>query len=609
MSHFVSKGADFDELHAKLLQRNTESGEQESHDEIEEAGQHSPQSSSEASHGYEGDPSNAAGTLGERPSSIASYLSETISGQRSSSPFAGAAKKSSSSNTPYNISRKNSEDDLTASLRRSGNRDRKLSNLDDSPHSTVRGKRNEPSKYVSKNSDAGLTNTDDEQQHLLSHAVTSSEEPTLVKAGKAINDGGLTRSNSGVTHFTSIPAAHSLQHHHLQSAQERLASQVNRSPRKLGTWDGVFMPVSLNILGIILFLRFGFILGQVGLLGALLLLIVSYTIDALTAMAVSAISTNGQVRGGGAYYLISRSLGPEFGGSIGLVFFLGQALNATMNVLGFVESLTDAFGESRNGFLPEGPWWSFSYGSVCLLLSTLVCLVGSALFTRATLALAIILFIAILSIPVSSLFVQPFIDLERGAFYTGWSLTTFRENLFPHFTSGAAGSSTGPFKENWQTVFGVLFPAVTGLLAGVSMSGDLRKPSKSIPKGTNWSLIFTFFIYVVSFIVFSATIARQSFYQDVGIVSDVALSPQLITFGVLASTAFSALMGVMACGKVLQAIARDNLLPLLDPFAQGTHVADTPTYAVCATWLLCQAVLFVDSVNLIAQLVTMTCEL
>lgn len=609
MSHFVSKGADFDELHAKLLQRNTESGEQESHDEIEEAGQHSPQSSSEASHGYEGEPSNAAATLGERPSSIASYLSETITGQRSSSPFAGAAKKSSSSNTPYNISRKNSEDDLTASLRRSGNRDRKLSNLDDSPHSTVRGKRNEPSKYVSKNSDAGLTNTDDEQQHLLSHAVTSSEEPTLVKAGKAINDGGLTRSNSGVTHFTSIPAAHSLQHHHLQSAQERLASQVNRSPRKLGTWDGVFMPVSLNILGIILFLRFGFILGQVGLLGALLLLIVSYTIDALTAMAVSAISTNGQVRGGGAYYLISRSLGPEFGGSIGLVFFLGQALNATMNVLGFVESLTDAFGESRNGFLPEGPWWSFSYGSVCLLLSTLVCLVGSALFTRATLALAIILFIAILSIPVSSLFVQPFIDLERGAFYTGWSLTTFRENLFPHFTSGAAGSSTGPFKENWQTVFGVLFPAVTGLLAGVSMSGDLRKPSKSIPKGTNWSLIFTFFIYVVSFIVFSATIARQSFYQDVGIVSDVALSPQLITFGVLASTAFSALMGVMACGKVLQAIARDNLLPLLDPFAQGTHVADTPTYAVCATWLLCQAVLFVDSVNLIAQLVTMTCEL
>lgn len=239
----------------------------------------------------------------------------------------------------------------------------------------------------------------------------------------------------------------------------------------------------MQILGIILFLRFGFILGQVGLLGALLLLTLSYAIDSLTAMSVSAISTNGQVRGGGAYYLISRSLGPEFGGSIGLVFFLGQALNAAMNVLGFVESLTDAFGQSREGFLPEGDWWNFSYGSVCLLLSTLVCLVGSALFSRATLALAVILGAAIISIPVSSLFVQPFMDEERGAYYTGWSLRTLQDNLTPHFTSGAAGSSTGTSKENWQTVFGVLFPAVTGLLAGASMSGDLRKPSKSIPKG------------------------------------------------------------------------------------------------------------------------------
>jgi potassium/chloride transporter 9 len=239
----------------------------------------------------------------------------------------------------------------------------------------------------------------------------------------------------------------------------------------------------LQILGIILFLRFGFILGQVGLLGALLLLTLSYTIDTFTAMSVSAISTNGQVRGGGAYYLISRALGPEFGGSIGLVFFLGQALNAAMNVLGFVESLTDSFGESREGFLPEGPWWNFCYGSVCLLLSTLVCLVGSALFSRATLALAVVLGAAIISIPISSIFVHPFIDEERGAYYTGWSLQTLQDNLTPHFTSGAAGSSTGSLKENWQTVFGVLFPAVTGLLAGASMSGDLRKPSKSIPKG------------------------------------------------------------------------------------------------------------------------------
>lgn len=411
------------------------------------------------------------------------------------------------------------------------------------------------------------------------------------------------RSNSGFqdpipSHGGHLPRTKSL----------GMISPAEMAPRKLGTWDGVFMPVSLNILGIILFLRFGFILGQAGLLGALFLLALSYTIDTLTAMSLNAISTNGQVRGGGAYYLISRSLGPEFGGSIGLIFFAGQALNAAMNVLGFVETLTDAFGESRgpSGFLPEGPWYNFFYGSVVLLLSAIVCLVGSKLFARATLLLALILSVSILSIPISSFTVKPFIDDDRGAYYTGWSWETLRGNLFPRFTAGAAGSSTGTETENWQSVFGVLFPAVTGILAGASMSGDLRKPSKSIPKGTNYSLVFTFFVYFASFLIFAGTIERESFYVDVGIVSDVALRPEVITFGALASTAFSALMGVMACGKVLQAIARDNLLPILDVFAQGTEVSDTPIYAILVTYIICQAILFVDSVNIIAQLVTMT---
>lgn len=105
-------------------------------------------------------------------------------------------------------------------------------------------------------------------------------------------------------------------------------------------------------------------MGQAGLLGSLGLLIVSYAIDALTSMSISAISTNGVVRAGGIFYLASRSLGPEFGGATGLLFWLGQSLNASLNALGFVETLTDAFGQSRDGNtdtgLPEGPWWSFA---------------------------------------------------------------------------------------------------------------------------------------------------------------------------------------------------------------------------------------------------------
>ena len=378
--------------------------------------------------------------------------------------------------------------------------------------------------------------------------------------------------------------------------------------RKLGTWDGVFMPVTLNVLGIILFLRFGFILGQAGLIGALALLIGSYAIDTLTVLSLNAISTNGQVRGGGAYYLISRSLGPEFGGSIGLVFFFGQAFNAAMNTLGCVEILVNAFGESKGymTFMPEGSPFLYLYGTITLWMCTFVCLFGSSLFTRATLMLAIILSLAILSIPLSSFLVEPFEDSTRSVYYSGWNWITLAENMWPNFTSGAAGSSTMPGKENWRSVFGVLFPAVCGILAGSSMSGDLRKPSKSIPKGTNWALIFTFGIYALCFVVLAATVPRESFYTNVMIVEAISRWPSIVLMGELASCVFSALMGVMGCAKILQAIARDDLLPFLAPFAQGTAHADVPTYAVLFTALLCQCVLLLDSINLIAQLVTMT---
>jgi potassium/chloride transporter 9 len=122
-------------------------------------------------------------------------------------------------------------------------------------------------------------------------------------------------------HHDSLNNGSSTNKMHLNTASEG-------SNNKLGTFEGVFIPTTLNVLSILMFLRFGFILGQTGILGMLLLLTISYSIDLLTTLSVSAIATNGTVKGGGAYYMISRSLGPEFGGSIGLVFYVGQVLNA-----------------------------------------------------------------------------------------------------------------------------------------------------------------------------------------------------------------------------------------------------------------------------------------
>lgn len=113
------------------------------------------------------------------------------------------------------------------------------------------------------------------------------------------------------------------------SNSTRSSSGASKGDRnsKLGTFNGVFVPTTLNVLSILMFLRFGFIIGQAGILGIFGLLFISFSIDLLTTLSISAISTNGTVRGGGAYYMISRSLGPEFGGSIGIVFYIGQILN------------------------------------------------------------------------------------------------------------------------------------------------------------------------------------------------------------------------------------------------------------------------------------------
>ncbi|KAK5799312.1 amino acid permease-domain-containing protein, partial [Linnemannia elongata] len=374
---------------------------------------------------------------------------------------------------------------------------------------------------------------------------------------------------------------------------------------KLGVFSGVFVPCVLSIWGIILFLRFGFIIAQAGVMGTMAMFIVGYAINIFTTLSLSAISTNGTVRGGGVYYLLSRSLGPEFGGSIGLIYFLGTVIGCGMNVLGFVEPLISNFGESSGTayrVLPEGPLWGFVYGTILLVSCTLVCLVGSKLFSRASLVLAVIILLSTLSIFVSFAVMPPFTHLERNIEYTGFSWETLQENMWPKFT--ATNGPEGP-KESFETVFGVLFPACIGILAGASMSGDLEDPSKSIPKGTLWAVGSTFCVYTCIVILMGGSISRSTMYTDLSVLQDVSVSPLFIASGALAASVFATLGSVIGAAKILQAIARDNLLPLLAVFGQGTPRTDEPTLAVLVTYILCQFCLFLTDMNAIATFVSM----
>jgi len=279
---------------------------------------------------------------------------------------------------------------------------------------------------------------------------------------------------------------------------------------KLGTFSGVFVPTTLNVLSILMFLRFGFILGQSGVVGMMAMLVVSYLINLVTTLSISAIATNGTVRGGGAYYLISRSLGPEFGGSIGVVFYLGFVFNTGMNAVGLIDCLKSNFGQMSGNWaswLPEGYWYGYLWATIVLIVCTGVCLAGSSVFARCSNGLLVILLLATFSIPLTALVMPPTKDRGYGIDFTGLSAKTFTGNLLPHFTRHADGSQLRG-KENFQDLFGILFPATGGIFAGASMSGDLKYPSKAIPKGTLYGLGLTFIAYTVVILAMAACITR-----------------------------------------------------------------------------------------------------
>ena len=197
------------------------------------------------------------------------------------------------------------------------------------------------------------------------------------------------------------------------------------------------------------------------------MLIIAYAINMVTTMSISAIATNGTVRGGGAYYLISRSLGPEFGGSIGIVLYFGFVLNTGMNAVGLIDCLAEDFGVvsgSWSNFLHEGFWWQYLWGTIVLLMCTAICLAGSSMFARASTGLLAVLLVATFSIPLSAVIKHPFSNEHLGIDFTGLDWETFVDNLKPRFTEGAAGSQLAG-KETFRDLFGILFPATGGIFA------------------------------------------------------------------------------------------------------------------------------------------------
>ena len=340
-------------------------------------------------------------------------------------------------------------------------------------------------------------------------------------------------------------------------------------------FGGVFTPCTLTILGVIMFLRFGYVVGQAGIIYALIIIALSKLITMLTTLSLSAIATNTKVEGGGAYFLISRSLGVEFGGAIGLVFFLAQAISVAMYVIGFTEAVVGALPFEISFVL---------VATICNVFVFVCVYIGAGWTIRL------------------QYFILATLLISLVAFYFGavpdFQWTTFQENLQPSFEG-----------ESFFSIFAIFFPAVTGIMAGANMSGDLRDPAKAIPSGTLWAIVFTGLIYISLALLMggsrdAATLATLD--KKFLVMGDISVSPLLITVGVIAATLSSALGSMMGAPRILQAFAKDNVFPSLRLFSAGAGANDEPRRATMVTFAISQAaILLVADLNTISPLITM----
>jgi amino acid transporter len=351
------------------------------------------------------------------------------------------------------------------------------------------------------------------------------------------------------------------------------SSQRRTGATKFGTFGGVFTPNVLTILGVIMFLRFGQITGQAGVVNAVLILACAKLITSLTAVSLSAIATNTRVKGGGAYYLISRSLGVEFGGGIAFVFYLAQAVSVAMYVIGFAEAFVTAF--------PEVAYDQRTVATVANLGVFLTVIVGAGWTIKIQYGILAVLALALVSF---ALGVAP-----------NWASAQLLQNASPAYLSG----------ENALTMFALFFPAATGIMAGANMSGDLRDPAKALPLGTFGAIGITTIVYFALILGLGGAIGREDLIRNGFVMHDVARWPALIVAGVFAATLSSALGSMMGAPRILQAFARDGIFKRIEFLGKGSGPSAEPRRAIVVTAVVSQSAILLGDLDAIAPIITM----
>lgn len=358
-------------------------------------------------------------------------------------------------------------------------------------------------------------------------------------------------------------------------------SKMTKNSKRFGTAPVFFTAIS-TILGAILFLRFGFAVGTLGFFGALLIIIIGHLVTIPTALAISEIVTNQKVEGGGEYFIISRSFGLNIGATIGIALFLSQTISVSFYVIAFTETFSFFFEWVKSSGGIELPRQVISLPAM-IILSTVIIFKGASIGVKALYTVVAILFISIV------------------CFFLG--------NPVSHSENVGVFNNAFSKSENFFFVFAIVFPAFTGVTAGVGLSGDLKNPGKSIPRGTITATITGLIIYI--FVIFKLAISAspEDLLADQLIMTDIAvLGRIIIPLGLAASTLSSAIGSFLVAPRTLQALSSDRCFPFSSAntfLSKGTGSFNEPRNASIVIGLIALFFVVLGDVNIVASIITM----
>ncbi|MBN1181377.1 MAG: hypothetical protein JXB49_03755 [Bacteroidales bacterium] len=343
----------------------------------------------------------------------------------------------------------------------------------------------------------------------------------------------------------------------------------------------VFMTAISTILGAILFLRFGYAVANVGFIGVVGIIIIGHMVTVPTALAVAEIATNQKVLGGGAYYIISRSFGFKIGGAIGIALYLSQAISVAFYIIAFGESVPPLLQYFQIQYdLPVINSQYVSIGAMAIL-SVIVLIRGANMGMKALYVVVAILFTSL------------------AMFFAGKPTDTPESFLL---------NARIDNPDSFFYVFTIVFPAFTGLAAGLGLSGDLRDPSKSIPRGTIWATVAGFFVYLGVTLKLTYSATPEQLGADFLYMQKIATWGPIIPIGLAAASLSSAIGSILIAPRTLQAIGKDNILPgnfFNRWIAKGKPVSDEPVNASLISIIIAFSFIFMGDIDSVAKIISM----